>query len=325
MAPSRSLERISRETPIRHSILLFPNFPMMAFASVIEPLRAANVIAGRKLYSWSVVGLNDQPILASSGFAITPDHSVDQAPSPDRIVVCSGGDAERLTSAGAVRWIRRALRNGAALGAVADAAFFLAGAGLLDGYRCTLHWTSQPAFVEAFPQIELQRSLFVIDRSRFTALGGIGAFDMMLALIEKDFDATLALAVADWFAHSPLRSPLDRSSMPLRLRSGIRDQLVLSAVARMEEEDQEPSVIAMASALKVSPDTLERAFRAELGETPARHWRKLRLRRARDLLAHSELPVHEVALSCGYANASAFSRAFRLLFGHSPGDIRHGR
>lgn len=328
MTPSESRLSLARRPlphPIRFGLLLFPNFPMMAFSSVIEPLRAANVISGRPCYSWSVVAPNAAPIMASSGYALQPDHAVADAPVLDRIVVCSGGDADRIRSPEALRWIRRSLRAGGALGAVADGAFFLAAAGLLDGYRCTLHWTSQPAFAEAFPRIELDRSLFVIDHNRFTAIGGVGSFDMMLALIEKDFDTALALSVADWFAHSPLRSPLDRSQMPLRLRTGIRDALVLACVDDMEASaEEELTVEALATRHGVSPDRLERLFRAELGETPGRYWRKLRLRRARDLLVHSRLPVREVALSCGYADASAFSRAFRLAFGTTPEAIRRG-
>ncbi len=295
----------------------------MAFASVIEPLRAANVISGRQCYSWSIVAPEAAPIRASSGYALQPDHSVKEAPIPDRIVVCSGGDADTLKSEASLRWIRRALRAGAKLGAVADASFFLARAGLLDGYRCTLHWTSQPAFGEAFPRVELDRSLFVIDHDRFTAIGGVGSFDMMLALIEKDFDTALALSVADWFAHSPLRSPLDRSQMPLRLRSGIRDEIVLACVEDMENSAEDAlSVSVLAARRGISRDRLERAFRAELGDTPGRYMRKLRMRRARDLLIHSRLPVREVALSCGYGDPSAFARAFRATFGVQPDSIR---
>jgi transcriptional regulator GlxA family with amidase domain len=65
-----------------------------------------------------------------------------------------------------VRWIHRNLRDGVHIGAVADAAFFLAWADLLDGHACTLHWTSQAAFAEAFPENDLRRDLYVIDRRR---------------------------------------------------------------------------------------------------------------------------------------------------------------
>jgi len=296
---------------------------MMAFSSVIEPLRAANILARRRCYSWITVGLSGERVQASNNVAVEPVHCVDDAPLVDRIVVCSGGDADHLVANHAVAWIRKNLRGGAEVGAVADAAFFLARAGLLDGHACTLHWTSQPAFVEAFPEIELRRDLYVIDRKRFTSAGGIGSLDMMLEIIATDYGAELAAGVAEWFVHSPLRSSVDRKMMPLRLRTGIRDELVLSAIAVMEEEVEERLRMAdLAVRLGVSADKLERAFRSEVGIAPTSYYRRLRLRRAADLLAHSSLPVREVALACGFSNMSSFARAFREFEGQPPGATR---
>ncbi len=296
---------------------------MMAFSSVIEPLRAANILAGRPFYRWITVGLSGEKVEASSGVAIEPAYSVHDAPMVDRIVVCSGGDADRLVADRAVAWIRKNLLGGAQVGAVADAAFFLARAGLLDDHTCTLHWTSQPAFMEAFPEIDLRRDLYVIDRRRFTSAGGVGSLDMMLEIIATDYGAELAAGVAEWFVHSPLRSSVDRKMMPLRLRTGIQNELVLSAIAAMEEAVEERLRMAdLAVKLGVSADKLERAFRSEVGVAPSAYYRRLRLRRAADLLAHSSLPVRDVALACGFASMSSFARAFKEFTGHPPGAAR---
>jgi transcriptional regulator GlxA family with amidase domain len=311
---------------VRYAVLVFPGFPLMAFSSVIEPLRAANILSGKQCYSWITVGPDDAKVVASNGVGIDPDYGVRSAPSADRIVVCSGGNADNLVAEDAVAWIRKSLRAGAHIGAVADAAFFLARAGLLDGHSCTLHWTSQPAFREAFPELDMRRDLFVIDRRRFTSAGGVGCLDMMLELITRDFGAELSAGVAEWYVHSPLRSSIDRRMMPLRLRTGIRDQLVLSAVAIMEDSVEERLTMpALAERLGISPDKLERAFQAELKTVPSAYYRRLRLRRAAELLTHSSLPVGEVALSCGFANPSSFARAFREQFGHAPGEVRRRR
>jgi transcriptional regulator GlxA family with amidase domain len=316
-------EAAKSASPIFFAVLIFPGFPMMAFSSVIEPLRAANILARRACYRWITVGLSSDRIQASNGVAIDPAHSVEDAPVVDRIVVCSGGDADHLVAERAVAWIRRSLREGAHLGAVADAAFFLARAGLLDGHACTLHWTSQPAFAEAFPEIELRRDLYVIDRRRFTSAGGVGSLDMMLDIVARDHGAELAAGVAEWFVHSPLRSSLDRKMMPLRLRTGIQNELVLSAIAIMEEAVEERlRMTGLAAKLHVSADKLERVFRAATGIAPASYYRRLRLRRAADLLAHSSLPVREVALACGFSNMSSFARAFRAFNGQPPTTMR---
>ncbi|WP_448954644.1 GlxA family transcriptional regulator [Labrys neptuniae] len=296
---------------------------MMAFSSIIEPLRAANTLANRPCYSWITVGLTGDKVRASNGLDIEPDFSVRTAPIIDRVVLNSGGDADHIIAEEALAWIRRNLRAGAQLGSVADAAFFLARAGLLDGHACTLHWISQPAFKEAFPDLDLRRDLYVIDRKRFTSAGGVGALDMMLDLITRDYGAELSAGVAEWFVHSPLRSSVDRKLMPLRLRTGVHDELVLSAIAIMEDEVEDRLGIAgLAERLKVSPDKLERSFRSEMGVSPRTYYRSMRLRRAHDLLAHSTLPVGEVALACGFWSMSSFSRAFRERYGYTPREVR---
>jgi transcriptional regulator GlxA family with amidase domain len=305
------------------AMLVFPAFPMMAFSSVIEPLRAANILARKEHYRWLIVGAVKGAVRASNGVVIQPDFSVQDAPKVDRIVVCSGGDADHVVADAAVTWIRKNLRAGAHIGAVADAAFFLARAGLLDGHACTLHWTSQAAFAEAFPDIELRRDLYVIDRKRFTSAGGVGSLDMMLDIIDRDCGAEVAAGVAEWFVHSPLRSSVDRKLMPLRLRTGVRDELVLSAIAIMEDAVEERLAMTdLAARLHVSSDRLERAFRAELAFSPSGNYRRLRLKRAADLLAHSTLAVRDVALACGFASMSSFSRAFREEHGHPPKQTR---
>lgn len=315
-----------REAGVRYAILVFPDFPMMAFSSVVEPLRAANMLAGRSCYSWITVGLHGDRLAASNGVEVKPDFSVRDAPAVDRIVVCSGGDADQVVADEALVWIRKCLRAGARIGAVADAAFFLARAGLLDGHACTLHWSSQSAFSEAFPDLDMRRDLYVIDRKRFTSAGGVGSLDMMLELIAGDYGAELASGVAEWYVHSPLRSSVDRRMMPIRLRTGIRDELVLAAVAVMEDEVEDRlSMPGLAGRLGVSADTLERAFRRELETIPSAYYRTLRLRRAADLLVHSTLRIGEVALSCGFESASSFSRAFKGQFGCTPSQARRKR
>ncbi len=320
---AESAAAASRETTRLVAAFVFPAFPMMAFSSVIEPLRAANVLAKRQLYRWIVVGPSSRPVRASNGILIAPDHGVADAPIVDRVVVCSGGDADQVVSKEATAWIRRCLRRGAAIGAVADGAFFLARAGLLDGHACTLHWTSQAAFHEAFPDLDLKRDLYVVDRNRFTSAGGVGSLDMMLEIISGDHGAELAAGVAEWFVHSPLRSSVDRRLMPVRLRTGVRDELVLSAIAIMEEEvEGRLAIAALAHRLGVSNDRLERAFQTELSVAPSAYYRQLRLRRAADLLAHSSLPIREVALACGFASMSSFARAFRETHGATPSAYR---
>jgi transcriptional regulator GlxA family with amidase domain len=111
--------------------------------------------------------------------------------------------------------------------------------------------------------------------------------------------------------------------MPLRLRTGIQNELVLSAIAVMEERVEERlRMTDLAARLRVSADKLERVFQSEVGIAPTSYYRQLRLRRAADLLAHSRLSVREVALACGFSNMSSFARAFRDFKGQPPSAMR---
>jgi transcriptional regulator GlxA family with amidase domain len=296
---------------------------MMAFSAVIEPLRAANKLSGEELYQWSIVGGERGVVRASSGIAVTPDHFAGSAPNADHIVVCSGGDADRLQAPQPLNWIRKNLRNGAHIGSVADGAFYLGRAGLLDGFSCTLHWQSQPAFVEAFPEVKLERDIYVIDRTRFTSAGGIGALDMMLDLIGRHHGDALARGVAEWFVHDRIRASTDRERLQLRLRTGIRDDLVLDAVARFDVGGEgQVEISKVAARLGVTIERLERAFRAEVGLLPGEYYKRMKLKRARDLLEHSAMSVREIGLASGYQSFSAFVRAFKTVYGKTPGQVR---
>ena len=307
----------------RFAVLLFPGFPMMAFSAVVEPLRAANLLGATPHYSWQTVGVDSRPLTASNGISFRPDASVADEPIADYIVVCSGGDADQLTVTQPIKWIRKNLRRGARLGSVADGAFYLARHGLLDGYACTLHWQSQPAFAEAFPQITLKRAIYVIDHTRFTSAGGVGAFDMMLEIIEGHHGEALARKVSEWFVHDRVRANADREKLQLRVRTGIRNDLVLAAAARMEDRMERGETVGqIARKLGVSVWRLDRAFRADLRLSPGDYFRQMRMARATDLLVHSSLPVNEVGLACGYTDHSAFVRAFRRIHGKTPGELR---
>ena len=79
---------------------------------------------------------------------------------------------------------------------------------------------------------------------------------------------------------------------------------------------------AVAEALHVTPNYLNRLFLKELGMPPKRYLIEQRMHLAYSLLSSTELTVQEISLKCGYRNQFAFSREFRLKYGRSPLEIR---
>jgi len=308
-----------REVPQRIGFVLIPSFSMIAFTSAVEPLRLANRASGRELYAWTLCSPDGAPVTASNGITLHTVGELDRAADTSAIVVCSGVDVHRFDDRHLLSWLRRAGRSGVDIGAVCTGSHILARAGLLDGYRCTIHWENLAAFAEDFPDIEVTTELFEIDRSRFTCSGGTGSIDMMLNVIAMQYGHELAAAVADQFMHERIRDQHDHQRMSLPARLGVRHPKLLAVIDQMEQNLEEPLGRGqLARDAGLSTRQLERLFRKYLNRSPARYYLELRLNKARLLLLQTNMSVIDVALACGFVSASHFSKCYRDFFGRTP-------
>ncbi len=313
------------------AFFLVPNFSMIAFASALEPLRIANRLSERDLYRWHVVSKDGGAVRASNGVAVEPELALgDVGPgrriAPHSIALCSGLTAERYADREVFAWLQRNGRQGVEIGALCTGAHVLARAGLLDGYRCTIHWENLPGFGEAFPEIEASADLFEIDRNRFTCSGGTAALDMMLHLIAAQHGADLATRVSEQCLLDRMRGPHDHQRLPLRVRFGVHHPKIIKTIEMMEANLEEPlDQEELARYVGLSRRQLERLFAAHLGRTPARFYLELRLERARRLLYQTDMSIIDVALACGFVSASHFSKCYRQMYGRTPREERPPR
>jgi len=314
-----------RELPQEIAFLLVPNFSMIAFVSAIEPLRLANRAAGRQLYHWHIFSTNGLPVAASNAIEIRPEGGLDGLQAFDTVVVCSGIDAHKFHDRSTLTALRKLDRRGADIGALCTASHILAQAGLLDDYRCTIHWENLAGFAEEFPEIDVTTELFEIDRSRFTCAGGTAALDLVLNLISSQHGAELAAQVSEQFIHERIRDRHDHQRMGLPARLGLRHPKLLEVANLMERNLEEPLERAdLAKSVGLSTRQLERLFRKYLHRSPARYYVELRLERARRLLQQTNIPIIDVALACGFVSASHFSKCYRDFFGKTPRRERAG-
>jgi AraC family transcriptional regulator len=86
------------------------------------------------------------------------------------------------------------------------------------------------------------------------------------------------------------------------------------------DEDIGPAGLAEIACL--SPYHWHRIYVAMRGETISATIRRLRLLRAADRLANSDLSIGTIAERAGYSGADSFARAFREAYGKSPADYR---
>ncbi|MBU3032272.1 GlxA family transcriptional regulator [Paracoccus marinaquae] len=310
------------EKPRRFTFLLLNRFTMMPFAAAIEPLRLANRAAGKTLFEWRLIGPQGDMAACSNGTRMLLDGGLenDQAPGRDEVViVCGGTEIAREATKPVLNWLRRQARSGAVMGAVCTGAWVLAEAGLLDGRKATIHWENHDGFAEAFPEIDLYRSVFVHDGNRLTAAGGTSSIDLMLHLIAEAQGDALAAEVADQMLHTAIRTGQDRQRLSIPTRIGVRHPRLAAVIARMEANLEEPiSPAQLAADAGMSTRQLERLFRRYLNRSPKRYYMETRLSRARNLLMQTEMSIIEVALASGFSSPSHFSKCYRAQYGSTP-------
>ena len=303
--------------------LLVPGFALMSYASAVEPLRAANLFAGRELYRWVHISSAADEVAASCGATVPCAAKVGEEFSLDMVLVCAGGNPNAFDDAPTFSWLRRLAQRGVAIGGVSGGPFILAKAGLMNGHHMTIHWEHAPALAESFPDLLLSRSLYIIDRKRLTCAGGVAPLDMMHALIAERHGAELATQVSDWYLHTQIRPPGGPQRASMTERYGVHRAQLIAALELMENNIAEPLPRkVVAERIDLSTRQLDRLFASELNMSFSRHYRRIRLERARELLAHSALRLSEIALACGFANASHFSRDYKAMFGATPGAAR---
>jgi transcriptional regulator GlxA family with amidase domain len=318
-ASSDSRNETADTRPQRVGFLLVPGFALMTYSCAMEPYRAANTLSGRELYRWMHVSPNGQPVAASNGVAVVPDQGIEAPLDVDDLFVCAGGNPTLFDDAATLAWLRAQTHRGTRVGAVAGGPVILGQAGLLEGYRCTMHWEYIPAFREKFPRHTVTSTRYEIDRNRCTSAGGTAAFDMMLALIRRRHGRELVSAISEWFLHTRLGYGREPQRMSLRDRYGVSHPPLLNVLEHIESQPEEVlSRRSLAETAGISVRQLERLFRRHLGCTIGQHMASLRLERARILLRQTSLSVLEVAVASGFASAAHFSRAYRSRYGYPP-------
>ncbi len=305
--------------PRRHVFLLLDNFTLMSFSIAVDALRLANRHCIVPPYRWLLAGEDGQVATSSTGTQIRLDMGLSPVRHDDVVLVCGGIDVQRATTRPVLNWLRREARKGISVGGLCTGAYAVARAGLLAGRKCTIHWENRDAFQEDFPDVELSRSVFVVDHNRYSSAGGTASLDLMLKLIADDRGQDTADWIADQMVYSSIRTDRDEQRLSVPGRIGARHPKLSEVIRMMEANIEEPkSPRVMASDVGMSGRQLERLFRRYMDRSPKKYYMELRLQKARNLLMQTDMSIINVALACGFASPSHFSKCYRLFYGTTP-------
>lgn len=147
----------------------------------------------------------------------------------------------------------------------------------------------------------------------------VEAFRGLLDAVRADFPGAAPLAAAKTLEVLARVTTATRAPQtPSRLKQMVRRARLLLE----EQPGTMPVIDDMIQGFDVSRAHFFRAFRRETGQSPYGYHLHLCVRRARDLLRNSNLPVKEIGESLGFHNPYHFSKMFKKKTGVSP---RHYR
>jgi transcriptional regulator GlxA family with amidase domain len=311
--------------------VVFPDVQSLDVTGPTEVFSIAQRL-GHAPYEIELVASSAAPVRASSGLRLVPDRAVGACRGPiDTLVVAGGlGTVAARRDEQLVAWLREAAGRSRRVTSVCTGAFLLAKAGLLDGRRATTHWDHCAALRRNHPEVTVEPdSIFVRDTRSgtggdvYTSAGVTAGIDLALALVEEDAGRGAALEVARQLvvfvqrpggqaqfsaqlAHPPARRPTLRE-----LQAWLPDHL-----------DEDLTVETLAERAFMSPRNFARAFRREVGVTPAAYVTSLRVERARLELEAGDAPVEVVARRCGFGTVETMRRSFQRRLYTSPAEYR---
>lgn len=139
-------------------------------------------------------------------------------------------------------------------------------------------------------------------------------FDQLIEVSQSDHPGRQVRVAA--LAHQLITDPSRRvSHSDVPSESAMVDQLQAAACEPL-------SLVEHARNMRVTVPTLRSVVRRDAGVTPKEFVLQTRLTRAQELLAATQLPIHQVAHQIGYDDAAYFSRLFTKRIGVSPRTFR---
>lgn len=305
------------------TILLLPDASLMSLAATLDPMRAANRIAARRLYRWQIATLDGEPAKTSCGLPIGVETRFDPRERCDILMVVSAFNVFRHCTPAVLHAIRTGSRSARMTGGIEAGAWALALAGLLDGRRATTHWEDLEEFAARFPDIDVQPDRWVVDGPVFTTGGAMPALDLMLALIRARQGYSTALDVASVYIYEQVQNASDAQPLVSVGRVGRTEPRVGHAIRLMEHHLDQPLPVAeIAARVGVSPRTLETLFRHSVQVSPGAFYLSLRLKAARRLVVDTRMSMADTAVRTGFSSIASLSRAFKRQYGVAPTTAR---
>ena len=304
---------------LKIGFLLPPGFQIMGLAAA-SAFELANTTARERLYDIGFFSARGGPVVNSFGASVGTQTLARRR--LDTLIVC-GLVSPAPTDPQTLDRLRAASRLARRTASVCTGTFLLGEAGLIDGRHVTTHWLFARELQQQFPDAKVDADrIFITDGPIWTSAGMSTGIDLALGLIEADYGAELAAAVAKKLVVHHRRAG-GQSQHSVLLQLGAKSDRIQRVLEYARNNlDSGLSVQELAGVAHLSPRQFSRAFTSETGQSPAKAIEHLRLEAARLMIEQSRHSVEEIAVETGFVDTERMRRAFLRAYGQPPQVLR---
>ncbi|WP_051662763.1 GlxA family transcriptional regulator [Flavobacterium sp. KJJ] len=277
---------------------------LLDLSGVVEVFQEANNLGLN--YELKFVS-TESSIISNSGLALSSLlHFTETAPQKNDFIIVSGFSTHQLMKLKDeplfFEWLHQANKNQTSICSICTGAFLLAKSGLLDHKECTTHWKLISKLEKDFPLLKPQKNtLFTKSDNIYTSAGIVTGIDLALFLIEEKHGKDTTNAIAKELVVYKRRNGTDEQESVYLQNRNHRDEKIHTIQDWIIYNLEKTSTIDfLADLVYVSPRTLTRIFKKETGVTIAAYRTKLRIEKAKSLLANSDYKIEHIAHLCGY-------------------------
>jgi transcriptional regulator GlxA family with amidase domain len=223
-----------------------------------------------------------------------------------------------------ISWITGQYKKGAEIASLCVGTFLLASTGLLDGRKCSTHWSFHNEFREMFPQVEVLDDSIVTEEGRIYSSGGaVSYWNLLLHLVEKYTDRQTAILAAKYFAID-----IDRESQTVFAIFKGQKNHADAAVKKVQEYiekgfNKKISVDILANMVALGRRSFERRFKQATNNTVLEYIHRIKIEAAKRNFESSRKNINEVMSDVGYGDTKAFRAMFKKITGLTPFEYRN--
>jgi AraC family transcriptional activator FtrA len=307
-----------------HRVVALVNSPQspfeLAIASEVFGIRRPDVPTD---YEFSICTRVPGLVDTLAGYPMVVNRGLDHLGDADTIVIPAWEPTGASAPAEVVQALITAHARGARLLSICTGAFVLAQTGLLDGRRATTHWRYLPELAEQFPRVHAEDDVLFIDHGDVaTSAGTAAGLDLCLHIVRSDHGAARAARIARHMVMPPRRDGDQRQYAVQPEPDSTTGSLAELLDWAAEDLSRDLSLPALAGRAHVSPRTLDRRFREQLGVSPGKWLLARRIDAARELLETTALTMDAIAVRVGLSSAINLRRRFHDAVGTAPAAYR---